>query len=336
MSNIEIRTCLGFKGERGYSAYETAVQNGFVGNEKDWLATLGTASYYDQNANIYTTVQTNETQIPLPDSYTSNSFIDIYVDGLRLNTQEYSIDINNKTIELVNPIETIGTKVETVIMTMATNSLPIVSEITENSTNETVPGSKCIYDIKTDLEEELSNTRVPTGGNAGQVLAKRSSDNNDVEWIDRISNDDLNAMIADLKDRIYNVELSIYNVEVQIQEACKGTILYDNATGTTERVDLSDDLSNYDEFEVEYYSGNTINGTHFFMSSGRLSTSRTSIYLNAVEMASEIIGQILVAGISNHNTYLNKNHEFYANVGASNAVGRQSQIYITKVKAYKY
>lgn len=32
---------LGWKGERGYSAYEIAVQNGFIGSEQDWLDTIG-------------------------------------------------------------------------------------------------------------------------------------------------------------------------------------------------------------------------------------------------------------------------------------------------------
>ena len=32
---------LGWKGERGFSAYEVAVQNGFIGSEQDWLDTIG-------------------------------------------------------------------------------------------------------------------------------------------------------------------------------------------------------------------------------------------------------------------------------------------------------
>lgn len=35
-----LRGTLCFKGERGYSAYEVAVQNGFEGSEKDWLDSL--------------------------------------------------------------------------------------------------------------------------------------------------------------------------------------------------------------------------------------------------------------------------------------------------------
>ena len=40
MANNYLRGVLGFKGERGFSAYEIAVQNGFIGSEKQWLATL--------------------------------------------------------------------------------------------------------------------------------------------------------------------------------------------------------------------------------------------------------------------------------------------------------
>jgi CRISPR/Cas system CSM-associated protein Csm3 (group 7 of RAMP superfamily) len=40
--DANLKGTLGYKGERGYSAYETAVQNGFNGTEEEWLDTLGT------------------------------------------------------------------------------------------------------------------------------------------------------------------------------------------------------------------------------------------------------------------------------------------------------
>lgn len=33
------------KGERGYSAYEIAVQNGFTGTKEEWLEQLGSANF---------------------------------------------------------------------------------------------------------------------------------------------------------------------------------------------------------------------------------------------------------------------------------------------------
>ena len=35
-SDPSLRGNLGFKGDRGYSAYEIALKNGFIGTEQDW------------------------------------------------------------------------------------------------------------------------------------------------------------------------------------------------------------------------------------------------------------------------------------------------------------
>ena len=89
-----LRGVLGFKGDTGLSAYELALKNGFVGTEKDWLATLGTSSHFNEESIIYTSTA-GQTSFNLPNSYTSNSFIDVYVNGLRLNSNEYTKRVEN-------------------------------------------------------------------------------------------------------------------------------------------------------------------------------------------------------------------------------------------------
>lgn len=175
---------IGFKGERGYSAYEIAVQNGFVGSEQSWLAQLGTSSAYGQNATTITTTTENQTELVLPDEYNSNSILTIYIDGLKLNESMYSIDVVNKKIKLTNPIENIGTKVEISITTMTATNLPIVTEVNYSSTDETAPSSKCVYDIEKGLEAKIEESNLPAGGTKGQVLIKASDEDNDVEWQD--------------------------------------------------------------------------------------------------------------------------------------------------------
>ena len=138
---------LGFKGERGYSAYEIAVQNGFEGSEQDWLATLGTSSHFQQNKVTYTTETANETTFDLPTTYTSNCFVDVYVEGERLNSDEYTINTTTNKVILTTPLEVIGTKVEIVMITMSTNNLPIVDTIDSESTNDTAPGTKATFDF---------------------------------------------------------------------------------------------------------------------------------------------------------------------------------------------
>ena len=141
----EIRASLGFKGENGDSAYAVALKNGFVGSEQDWLATLGTSSHLSHDTETYTTIAEDEDTFDLPVEYTSNSYLEVYVNGLKLDSEEYSIDTTNNTVTLSTPLEVIGTKVEVVLNTMTTNELPITSTINSSSTNSTAAGTLSVY-----------------------------------------------------------------------------------------------------------------------------------------------------------------------------------------------
>lgn len=154
-----LRGVLVYKGERGYSAYESAVLNGFIGTEQDWLATLGTASHFKEESVIHTSTA-SQTSFTLPSSYTSNSFIDVYVNGLRLNSNEFTIDTSNKKINLVGVTLTAGQSVEIVVLTMSTNSLPIAETINSQATNETAPGTKAVYDLVNPISTSLNSTKT--------------------------------------------------------------------------------------------------------------------------------------------------------------------------------
>lgn len=129
-----LRGVLGFKGERGYSAYEIAVQNGFIGTEQDWLAQLGTSAHFMKDSVVYTATE-GQTSFALPESYTSNSQVDVYVEGQRLNANEYTVDTSSLTVNLVNALDE-GATVEVVILRMTTVMLPIGETVSEHSTNE--------------------------------------------------------------------------------------------------------------------------------------------------------------------------------------------------------
>lgn len=143
-ADTELKGTLGWKGERGYSAYEIAVMNGYVGTEKDWLATLGTSSHFDRKSEIHTAT-VGQAEFPIPEYYTSSSFIDVYVDGEHLDSTEYTM--TDGKIILTNAITVDGTKIEIITITMSTNNLPIVENIDENSTNNEVLGAKSLYNI---------------------------------------------------------------------------------------------------------------------------------------------------------------------------------------------
>lgn len=158
MSNT-LKGSLGFKGEKGDSAYAIALRNGFIGTEQDWLATLGTSSHFKEDSIIHTATA-NQTSFSIPSNYTSNSFIDVYINGLRLNSNEYSIDTNSKKINLIGIVLEAGAIVEIVVLTMSTNSLPIIETVNANSTNEEAAGAKAVYDYvqkeKTSLQNNIN------------------------------------------------------------------------------------------------------------------------------------------------------------------------------------
>lgn len=166
----EARGILGFKGERGYSAYEVACQNGYVGSESDWLAQLGTSSHFNQIKKVYTT-ESSESTHPMPEEYNSNSFLDIYVDGKRLNLNEYTYD--ETTITYTPSLEA-HVVVEIVISIFSTNNLPIVQEINDSSLETTVPSSKSVYLLKNEINEKKQNK--------SDALYFESEEEIDEEW----------------------------------------------------------------------------------------------------------------------------------------------------------
>lgn len=110
---------LGWKGERGYSAYEIAAQNGYLGTEEQWLATLGTSQNFivTKVASISTEGQTT---ISLPEAYSTGCYLDVYINGLKLLASEYTIGTTNITLDYeLNA----GADIEIVVMKMQSNNL---------------------------------------------------------------------------------------------------------------------------------------------------------------------------------------------------------------------
>lgn len=175
MSNM-LKGKLGWKGERGYSAYELAVKNGFIGSEKDWLAQLGTSSHFSCYKTNYTTLTANESEIQLPNQYSSSAVLEVYVNGMKLDSTMYSIDTTNEKIILTTPLEIAGTKVELVVWVMATNELPIVGTIAESSEDTTVPHTKAVYDFVTNNINEAKNDLISDGASATTTYSSNKID----------------------------------------------------------------------------------------------------------------------------------------------------------------
>lgn len=145
-SDTTLKATLGFKGEKGDSAYQIAVKNGFIGTESDWLATIGTTGYVGENKTIYL-AGAGDTIFGLPSEYTSNSIVEVYIEGNKLSESLYTVNQSERTIVLTNPIEVDRTTIEIVLLAITNYELPIVETISSSSTNDTVPGAKAVYNF---------------------------------------------------------------------------------------------------------------------------------------------------------------------------------------------
>lgn len=153
---------LGWMGPTGLSAYEIAVQNGFIGTEQEWLATLGTSSQIKEDKTTYFTNDSNENVLSLPSAYLSKDFstLNVYINGIKLLADDYTIDETARTINLTHPIVEIGTEVEIVVLTITTNDLPIIETISANATNDTTAGTKAIHDFVTSEIAKVPNNLI--------------------------------------------------------------------------------------------------------------------------------------------------------------------------------
>lgn len=189
MANTLLKGALGFKGPRGYSAYEIAVKNGFVGSEEQWLASIGTVSSITENERVYITSEENESVFNLPEDYTSNSVLEVYLDGVRLTSDMYTINTSTKTITLNNPVVA-GTQVEMFVIEMTTSALPISNEINSASTNDTTAGSKAVYDfvnnlvatIYSSIETKLNNDNIQVLTGSISSIAAEETKTVDIEY----------------------------------------------------------------------------------------------------------------------------------------------------------
>lgn len=129
-----LRGVLIYKGEKGDSAYQVAVKNGFQGTESQWLSTLGSSVYLSKDSTVYVATA-DQTVFTLPDSYSNVCCLDVFVNGFKLAQNAYTIDYDTKTITLETALDE-GTEVEVVVYYMSSALMPVTDNINQNSTNK--------------------------------------------------------------------------------------------------------------------------------------------------------------------------------------------------------
>lgn len=139
---------------KGKSAYESAVENGFQGTEAEWLRSLKGSGGFSRNVSYYTTTTTNENTFELSYEYNENSLLDVYINGFKLNDNEYSVVQNGEKYNLVltKALDVIGTVVEVDIIEVNKADITVDTEVIENSKNAVSGGA-----VKTYIDTQLGN-----------------------------------------------------------------------------------------------------------------------------------------------------------------------------------
>lgn len=174
-----LKGSVGWKGARGFSAYEIAVQNGFEGTEQDWLATLGTAQHYER---VLTThkVTTGQATFSLDLKLTDSSIVDVFVNGLRKPNDTYTINTTSKSITFKTALIN-GDILEVYMTKMSTSELPIVTTINNEATDDTAPSTKSVYNYVENkvsgFTEDLNNVNNDINNINTTLTTKFDKDN---------------------------------------------------------------------------------------------------------------------------------------------------------------
>lgn len=104
----------GIQGIQGLNAYEIAVNNGFEGTEQEWIESLKGVGSYNKRVTYYTTTYTSENTFSMPFYYQVGCFKEIFINGIKLRDDEYSIEATDNGFNLIlnNALDVIGTIVE--------------------------------------------------------------------------------------------------------------------------------------------------------------------------------------------------------------------------------
>ena len=105
---------------------------------------------------------------------------------------------------------------------------------------------------KTTFDEFQNNIKsavVPTGGTTGQVLAKSTNTDNDVEWVNQTGGI---AVVDNLTSASITDALSANQGKV-LNDKINGTVLYESEAGSKDEITLSETVLNYDRVKIFYH-----------------------------------------------------------------------------------
>ena len=149
---------------RGYSAYEVAVRNGFEGSEEAWLRSLAGSGGYKKMTKYYRTTSERESRFALPYSYTRLCMLDVFVNGFKLNEEEYQIEEKDSRyfVVLSKALDVLGSVVEMDVIDANTVNVATIDGFLSDESENPVQ-NKVIKKALDGLRIDLGNVEVLLG-----------------------------------------------------------------------------------------------------------------------------------------------------------------------------
>lgn len=247
---------------------------------------------------------------------------------------------------------------ENIVVTVSGNDVTITADVPDTTVlvdnlNQTTAGIGALDARQGNVLLNTVNAKaVPTGGNAGQVLKKRTNDDNDLEWGDAadpnaISGDGSIKKIVEITYEDYQALATIDpDTEYHIIESTgylidyRPVVLY-SSNGEKDLITLNDDVSNYEYIEILYRSGDYMyDSMKIYQPEGKRIEPSFIDFRNGAD-------QIYFRGncmLIHNNTIANTTHASVINYGVSkynvldtslNTFSDINDIYIYRVLGYK-
>lgn len=169
------------RGPNGLSAYEIYIAHLPEGEtpmtEQEWLDSINKANYYKQYENLYITVNDGEKEFSIGiNDYNSTCLLDVYINGLRLEKDEYQLNAKEKSITLNKELQ----KGQEILFVVKKTIVATATDYDLLKGATFIPSVSDEGDISWENNQELDNP--PKKNIRGATYTPNVNDAGDLSW----------------------------------------------------------------------------------------------------------------------------------------------------------
>ena len=141
-----------------------------------------------------------------------------------------------------------------------------------------------------EFQNNIKEAAVPTGGTAGQVLAKNTDTDNDVKWVDQTGGI---TVVDNLTSTSTTDALSAKQGKV-LNDKINGTVLYENINGSRYEITLNDSVENYSIIKIFYSNKTDYSSTEMYDANNKEICLMLSFSIEGLNIARTIYRNIKI------------------------------------------